>query len=70
MWQFPDGSGVPIGNPNNPSTAAGDDELIITGVVGVGVALHRGPDHFSPDGKHCCVRISTTERKCVTFSEC
>ncbi|XP_064386406.1 uncharacterized protein LOC135334956 isoform X2 [Halichondria panicea] len=70
VWQFPDGSGVPIGNPNNPSTAAGDDELIITGVVGVGVALHRGPDHFSPDGKHCCVRISTTERKCVTFTPC
>ncbi len=72
MWQLPDGTNVPVGIPNNPNTAAVGDGLIITGVFGVAVALHRGPTHFSPDGEHCCVRIAAgdPERRCVTFSEC
>ena len=28
MWQGPDGTNVPIGVPNNPNTAAVDDELV------------------------------------------
>ncbi len=72
MWQFPNGSDVPIGELNNPSTAAVGEELLITGVPGVAVALHRGPSHFSPDGEHCCVRVAQgpAQSKCVTFSEC
>ena len=72
VWQFPDGSGVPIGSPNNPNTAAVVNELFITGVQNTGVALHRGPTHFSPDGEHCCVRVArgTAPSICVTFSEC
>ncbi len=74
MWQFPDGSDVPIGIPNNANTAAVDDELFITGVSGLAVALHRGPTHFSPDGEHCCRRVAAgspaSPSICVTFSEC
>ena len=70
-WLFPDGSDVPIGIPNSPNTAAVDDELFISGRNNPGaVILHRGPTHFSPDGKHCCVRNNDiTHRICVTFSE-
>ena len=72
VWQGPDGTNVPIGVPNNPNTAAVDDELILTGVSGVAIALHRGPTHFSPDGEHCCRRIANgpAQSRCVTFSEC
>ncbi len=70
VWQGPGGSQVPIGDLNNPNTVAVDDDLFITGVSGVGVVLHRGPTHFSPDGEHCCVRTATDERRCITFSEC
>ncbi len=70
VWQGPDGTNVPIGVPNNPNTAAVDDELILTGVSGVAIALHRGPTHFSSDGEHCCRRFSAGLSRCVTFSEC
>ncbi len=65
VWQFPNGSGVPIGS-------AVGTELFIRGVDHTAVALHRGPTHFSPDGEHCCVRIANgpAQRLCVTFSEC
>ncbi len=65
VWQFPNGSNVPIG-----STVG--TELFITGVEHTAVVLHRGPTHYSPDGEHCCVRIDkgTAQRLCVTFSEC
>ncbi len=62
-WQFPDGTTVPAGD------VANDDELI-TKVNNAGPALSRGPTHNSPDGEHCCVRTTTNERRCVTFSEC
>ncbi len=48
-----------------------DEELFISGVVNPdAVVLHRGPTHFSPDGEHCCVRLSAGLSRCVTFSEC
>ncbi len=68
VWQFPNGSGVPIvGNRD-----ARNDELFISGVINTAVVLHRGPTHFSPDGEHCCVRLNTNPnlRRCLTFSEC
>ncbi len=69
VWQFPNGSNVPI----NEGIAVGD-ELFISGVFHTAVVLHRGPTHFSPDGEHCCVRLNTIPyfffRRCVTFSEC
>ncbi len=69
MWQFPNGSGVPIVFYRD----AVGDELHISGVTGA-VVLHRGPTHFSPDGEHCCRRVYNYEdlaqRLCVTFSEC
>ena len=49
------------------------DEVFIRDVPGYGVALYRGPTHFSPDGEHCCVKRTNdvdVHRKCVTFSEC
>ena len=53
-----------------PGRNAVGEELFITGVPGA-VVLARGPDHFSPDGEHCCVRNNdNTHRRCVTFSEC
>ncbi len=68
MWQGPGGSTLPIVRDRD---AAGT-ELFISGVNNVGLALHRGPNHFSPDGEHCCVRLNTNPnlRRCVTFSEC
>ncbi|XP_064386320.1 CUB and sushi domain-containing protein 1-like isoform X2 [Halichondria panicea] len=63
-WQLPNGTavvarvGVPVG-----------DELITRAVNG-GLFLLRGTTHFSPDGEHCCVRIGTTQRLCVTFTPC
>ena len=72
VWQFPNGDDLPIGNSMGANTAAVGDELFISGLTTpeIAVALHRGPTHFSPDGDHCCVRIATNERRCVTFSEC
>ena len=67
MWQFPNGSDVPI----VLNRAAVENELFISGVNNPdAVVLHRGPTHFSPDGEHCCVRNNTALRRCVTFSEC
>ena len=65
MWQGPGGSTLDIAFRD-----AVGDELFISGVEHTAVALHRGPTHFSPDGEHCCARIATNERRCVTFSEC
>ncbi len=69
VWQGPGGSTLPIILGRD----AVDDELFISGVGNPdAVVLHRGPTHFSPDGEHCCVRVSggTTPSRCVTFSEC
>ena len=53
-----------------PGRNAAREELFITRAPGA-VILARGPDHFSPDGEHCCVRINdNTHGICVTFSEC
>ncbi len=62
VWQFPDGSTVPEGA--EPATG---DQLM--GRAGRPRILSRGPTHNSPDGEHCCVRTTTNERRCVTFSE-
>ena len=74
MWQLPNGSNVPLGNrPMGVFIDAVDDELFISGIAtNTAVLLNRGPDHFSPDGEHCCVRIAggTTPSRCLTFSEC
>ena len=70
-WLFPDGSSVPIFT--GPGRNAVGEELFITSAAGApgAVILARGPDHFSPDGEHCCVRNNdNTHRICVTFSEC
>ena len=68
VWQFPNGSALPI---NLTKSVAVGDEVFISGVHNPGVVvLHRGPTHFSPDGEHCCARIGTTLKRCVTFSEC
>ncbi len=67
VWQFPNGSAFPI---NLTKGVAVGDEVFISGVHDPdAVVLHRGPSHFSPDGEHCCVRLNTNERRCVTFSE-
>ncbi len=65
-WQFPDGTTVPAAVVG--SGAATGDQLN-TRRFDVRVALYRGPTHNSPDGEHCCVRTTTNERRCVTFSE-
>ncbi|XP_064386497.1 sushi, von Willebrand factor type A, EGF and pentraxin domain-containing protein 1-like [Halichondria panicea] len=64
-WQGPGGSTLDIAYRD-----AVGDELFISGVSNVGVVLHRGPTHYSPDGEHCCVRLATNERRCVTFTPC
>ena len=61
-WQFPDGTAVPAGV--EPVTG---DQLITRPTDRY--VLSRGPTHNSPDGEHCCVRTTTNERRCVTFSE-
>ncbi len=48
-WLFPDGATVV-----SDDRVAVDDELITR----VAVVLSRGPTHNSPDGEHCCGRIS------------
>ncbi len=65
-WQFPDGTTVPA--PVVPGAATGDQ--LNTRRDSVRLILYRGPTHNSPDGEHCCVRTTTNERRCVTFSEC
>ncbi|XP_064386348.1 sushi, von Willebrand factor type A, EGF and pentraxin domain-containing protein 1-like [Halichondria panicea] len=67
VWQGPGGSTLPI----VLGRAAVRNELFISGIINPdAVVLHRGPTHFSPDGEHCCVRIATNERRCVTFTPC
>ena len=66
LWLFPDGSAFQL----ESRLLAVQDEVFIRDIPNFGVALHRGPTHFSPDGEHCCVRTATNERRCVTFSEC
>ncbi len=70
VWQDPNGGGVTL--DLTPRVVAAGSEFIFTGAPGGVVALLRGPNHFSPDGEHCCVRVSqgAPERRCVTFSEC
>ncbi len=64
-WQFPDGTTVPAAVGNDPATG---DQLNTRRSL-AHVLLYRGPTHNSPDGEHCCVRTTTNERRCVTFSE-
>ncbi len=66
VWQGPGGSTLPIVQGR---AANNMDQLFISGVAGA-VVLHRGPTHFSPDGEHCCRRLSAGLSRCVTFSEC
>ncbi len=61
-WQFPDRTTVPAGG--DPATG---DQLITR--VGDLHILSRGPTHNSPDGEHCCVRTTSAQSLCVTFSE-
>ena len=65
VWQFPDGTTVPAAVGNDPATG---DQLNTRRADGR-VLLYRGSTHNSPDGEHCCVRTTTNERRCVTFSE-
>ena len=67
VWQGPGGSALQF---EESRSVAVTDEVFIRDIPNVGVALYRGPTHFSPDGEHCCVRTTTNERLCVTFSEC
>ncbi len=71
VCQTPNGGSVTL--DTTPGVFASENELIFTGPPDpTSVALLRGPDHFSPDGEHCCVRVAQgpAERICVTFSEC
>ncbi|XP_064386180.1 sushi, von Willebrand factor type A, EGF and pentraxin domain-containing protein 1-like isoform X2 [Halichondria panicea] len=63
---FPDGSALQL----ESRVLAVQDEVFIRDVPNFGVALYRGPTHFSPDGEHCCVRTNTNQRICVTFTPC
>ncbi len=66
-WVFPNDDPVPIDVHKGIAT---ENDLFVS-AVREAVILHRGPNHFSPDGVHCCVRNNDkTHRKCVTFSEC
>ncbi len=65
-WQFPGGTAVPA----VVAPATGDYLYIRRPSADARVVLYRGPTHNSPDGEHCCVRTTTNERRCVTFSEC
>ena len=54
VWQGPGESTLPIVFDRD----AVEDELFISAVNPAGgVVLHRGPDHYSPRGEHCCVRV-------------
>ncbi|XP_064386173.1 uncharacterized protein LOC135334783 [Halichondria panicea] len=66
LWLFPNGSALQL----ESRVLAVQDEVFIRDVPNFGVALYRGPTHFSPDGEHCCVRTATNERRCVTFTPC
>ncbi len=64
-WQFPNGTTVPTAVGNGAATG----DQLNTRRDGAFVFLYRGSTHNSPDGEHCCVRTTTNERRCVTFSE-
>ncbi len=64
-WQFPSGTTVPTAVASGAATG----NQLNTRRVDVRFVLYRGPTHNSPDGEHCCVRTTTNERRCVTFSE-
>ncbi|XP_064386242.1 sushi, von Willebrand factor type A, EGF and pentraxin domain-containing protein 1-like [Halichondria panicea] len=66
LWLFPNGSALQF----ESGQEAVQDELFIRDVPNFGVALYRGPTHFSPDGEHCCVRNNTALRICLTFTPC
>ncbi len=69
VWQTPNGADSVTLDTTAGVVATGSD-FIFTGAPGA-VALLRGPNHFSPVGEHCCVRIAAgdPESRCVTFSE-
>ncbi len=67
VWHDPTGANS-VTLDTTPGVFATGSEFIFTGAPNA-VALIRGPNHFSPDGEHCCVRTATNERRCVTFSE-
>ncbi len=73
VWQGPNGGSVTL--DTSSGVVAAGSALIFTGAPNPdndAIALLRGPDRFSPDGEHCCVRIAVgdPESRCVTFSEC
>ena len=63
MWQDPNGITL-----ESQERVAVEAELL-TRAISAGLSLSRGPTRNSPDGEHCCVRVITNERRCVTFSE-
>ncbi len=67
-WQFPNGS--KIKTVSSAPYLATDTRLFSRFIDHHGIALYRGPDYNSSEGEYCCVRTTTNERKCVTFSEC
>ena len=73
VWQFPNGSNVPLLQSNVTVKPASGNQLVVVeaSIFGAngGVALLRGPDYLSPTGDYCCVRTPTGERRCVTFSK-
>ena len=69
LWLLPNGNALQFESESLPV----QDEVFIRDLPNLGVVLLRGPQHFSPDGEHCCVRRTDgvdVQRKCVTFSEC
>ncbi|XP_064386419.1 uncharacterized protein LOC135334961 isoform X2 [Halichondria panicea] len=69
LWLFPNGSALQF----ESRFEAFEDEVFIRDITNFGVALYRGPTHFSPHGEHCCVRRTDgvdVHRKCVTFTPC
>ncbi len=66
-WQFPNGSLV--GAQTHPPYLASGTNFFSRNAVPHYVILYRGPDYNSPDGEYCCVRTTTNDRKCATFSK-
>ncbi len=69
VWQTPNGLDS-VTLDTSPGVVATGSDFIFTGAPDA-IALLRGPNHFSPDGEHCCVRtaLGAPESRCVTFSE-
>ncbi len=68
-WQFPNGSLVGARIRITDTYLASGTNLFSRNVGPHCVVLYRGPDYNSPDGEYCCVRTTTNDRKCVTFSK-